>query len=138
MSVSLKWFPPSWFQIKSKNAIIYIDPAYLRSYYTRHPKKIEFSRWPDPIGGLPAKPEKANLVQLTHTHKDHAREFNYLYLSGDRFFTSQTQMDSKKERYHVVLDGCKLTESSILRRCRSRWGKAISIFASRKLRSISW
>ena len=35
--------------IKTKKVIINIDPAYLLSYYTHHPKKIEFSRWPDPI-----------------------------------------------------------------------------------------
>ena len=38
MSVTLKWFPPARFQITSKNAIIYIDPAYLRSYYTQYPR----------------------------------------------------------------------------------------------------
>ena len=32
MSVTIKWFPPSWFQVKTKKLIIYIDPAYLRSY----------------------------------------------------------------------------------------------------------
>ena len=42
MSTDIKWFPPSWFQIKSNDRVIYIDPAYLRSYYKKHPKKIEF------------------------------------------------------------------------------------------------
>jgi L-ascorbate metabolism protein UlaG (beta-lactamase superfamily) len=73
MSVSLKWFPPSWIQIETKAAIIYIDPAYLRSYYTHHPQKIEFSRWPDPIDGLPEKLPKADLILVTHDHKDHAK-----------------------------------------------------------------
>ena len=82
MSVSIKWFPPSWFQIKTHSVIIYIDPAYLRSYYKRYPKKIEFSRWPDPIDGLPEKLEKADLVLLTHDHKDHAKDFIYPYLFG--------------------------------------------------------
>ena len=74
MPVTLKWFPPSWFQIKSKNIIIYIDPAYLRSYFTRYPKKIEFSKWPDPIDGLPEKLVKADLILVTHDHKDHAKD----------------------------------------------------------------
>jgi hypothetical protein len=39
MNVSLKWFPPSWTQIKVDKKIIYIDPAYLRTYYTKYPKK---------------------------------------------------------------------------------------------------
>ncbi len=74
MSVSLKWFPPSWFQIKTKNVIIYIDPAYLRSYYTHYPHRIEFSRWPDPIDGLPEKLQKADLILVTHDHKDHSKD----------------------------------------------------------------
>ena len=74
MSVSLKWFPPSWLQLKTKNVIIYIDPAYLRTYYTHHPNKIEFSRWPDPIDGLPEKLPKGDLILVTHAHKDHAKE----------------------------------------------------------------
>lgn len=55
MPVSIKWFPPSWFQIKTKDKIIYIDPAWMRTYFTKYPKKIEFSTWPDPIDGLPEK-----------------------------------------------------------------------------------
>ena len=74
MSVSLKWFPPSWFQIKAENLVIYIDPAYLRSYYTHYPKKIEFSKWPDPIDGLPETLPKADLILITHHHKDHVKD----------------------------------------------------------------
>ncbi len=58
MTIAIKWFPPSWIQIKTKALIIYIDPAYLRTYYTKHPHKIEFSKWPDPIDGLPEKLEE--------------------------------------------------------------------------------
>ncbi len=74
MVVSLKWFPPSWVQIKADNKIIYIDPAYLRTYYLRHPNKIEFTKWPQPIDGLPEKLEKADLILVTHDHKDHAKD----------------------------------------------------------------
>jgi L-ascorbate metabolism protein UlaG (beta-lactamase superfamily) len=74
MSVSIKWFPPSWFQIKTENLVVYIDPAYLRSYYTHYPNKIEFSKWPHPIDGLPEKLEKADLILVTHDHKDHAKD----------------------------------------------------------------
>jgi len=38
--------------------IIYIDRAYLRTYFTNYPKKIEFSKWPDPIDGLPENLKK--------------------------------------------------------------------------------
>jgi len=30
MSIFIKYFPPSWFQIKTSDIIIYIDPAYLK------------------------------------------------------------------------------------------------------------
>jgi hypothetical protein len=53
MPIDIKWFPPSWVQIKAKNKIIYIDPAYLKKYYRNSSKKIEFSSRPDPIDGLP-------------------------------------------------------------------------------------
>lgn len=74
MPVTIKWFPPSWFQIKSNAKTIYIDPAYLRSYFSRYPNKIEFSKWPDPIDGLPEKLAKADLILVTHDHKDHAKD----------------------------------------------------------------
>jgi L-ascorbate metabolism protein UlaG (beta-lactamase superfamily) len=73
MPISVKWFPPSWFQIKTRNRTIYIDPAYLRSYYSRYPQKIEFSRWPDPIDGLPEDLEKGDIILFTHHHKDHCK-----------------------------------------------------------------
>ncbi len=73
MTVSIKWFPPSWFQIKTKDKIMYIDPAWMRTYFTKYPKKIEFSRWPDPIDGLPEELEKADAILLTHHHKDHCK-----------------------------------------------------------------
>jgi hypothetical protein len=39
MTIVIKWFPPPWIQIKSRNLIIYIDPAYLKTYFTRYPQK---------------------------------------------------------------------------------------------------
>jgi Beta-lactamase superfamily domain len=53
IQVYIKWFPPSWIQIKTENHIIYIDPAYLKTNFAHYPKKIEYSKWPDPIDGLP-------------------------------------------------------------------------------------
>ncbi len=74
MSVIVKWFPPSWIQIKTDEKTLYIDPAYLRTYYLKHLNKIEFTKWPDPIDGLPQKLEKADLILVTHAHKDHAKD----------------------------------------------------------------
>lgn len=74
MVVSIKWFPPSWFQIKRGNKVVYIDPAYLKTYFKNYPEKIEFSSWPDEIDGLPEKDlEKADLILITHHHKDHCK-----------------------------------------------------------------
>ena len=49
----LKWFPPAWVQIRAQGRILYIEPAYLKTYFRRHPSRIEYSSWPDPIDGLP-------------------------------------------------------------------------------------
>jgi len=70
----IRWFPPSWFQIKYKDEVIYIDPAWMRTLFANYPKKVEFSRWPDPIDGLPEKDlEKADVILITHHHKDHCK-----------------------------------------------------------------
>jgi len=71
MSISIKWFPPSWIQLKTVDKILYIDPAYLRTHFKKYPKRIEFTTWPDPIDGLPEDLEKADLILVTHHHKDH-------------------------------------------------------------------
>ena len=73
MASYLKWFPPSWIQIKAENKIIYIDPAYLRTHFKHYPHKIEFSKWPNPIDGLPEALEKADIILFTHHHKDHCK-----------------------------------------------------------------
>ena len=73
MTVSIKWFPRSWFQIKNGNKIIYIDPAYLSTYFTKYPNRIEFTKWPDPIDGLPEELERADFILVTHHHKDHCK-----------------------------------------------------------------
>lgn len=69
----IKWFPPSWLQIKAEDKILYVDPAYLRTYFRKCPTKVEFSRWPGPIDGLPEELEKADLILVTHKHRDHCK-----------------------------------------------------------------
>ena len=73
MPISIKWFPPAWIQIKALNKLIYIDPAYLKTYFKNYPKRIEFSSWPEPIDGLPEELEKADLILVTHHHRDHCK-----------------------------------------------------------------
>ncbi len=82
MPALIKWFPPSWVQIKSKGKTFYIDPAYLRTYFIHHPKHIEFSKWPDPIDGLPEELEIADIILITHHHKDHVKRVTLDRLTG--------------------------------------------------------
>jgi L-ascorbate metabolism protein UlaG (beta-lactamase superfamily) len=77
MPISIKWFPPSWIQISAQNKLIYIDPAYLKTYFKNYPKRIEFSSWPEPIDGLPEELEKADLILVTHHHKDHCKRVTF-------------------------------------------------------------
>ena len=71
--ISIKWFPPSWIQISAQKKLIYIDPAYLKTYFKYYPKRIEFSSWSGPIDGLPEELEKADLILVTHHHKGHCK-----------------------------------------------------------------
>ncbi len=81
MSISIKWFPHSWFQIKTIDKIIYIDPAYLTTYFKHYPKRIEFAKWPDPIDGLPEELEKGDIILVTHDHADHCKSVTINRLS---------------------------------------------------------
>jgi L-ascorbate metabolism protein UlaG (beta-lactamase superfamily) len=55
MSVTLRWFPNSWFEIVSGDEVIHVDPALL-------PGRTE---------SLPANLHPADLVLVTHHHPDH-------------------------------------------------------------------
>ncbi len=81
MSVRIRWFPPSWVQIMCRGTITYIDPAYLRTYYLNHPGHIEYSKWPGPIDGLPEQLPCADVILLTHHHKDHTKPLTVARLS---------------------------------------------------------
>lgn len=79
--IRIKWFPPSWVQITHNNSVLYIDPAYLKTYYKKHPTKIEYSTWPDEIDGLPEELPIADGILLTHGHKDHCKRVTINRLS---------------------------------------------------------
>ncbi len=81
--IQWNWFPPSWIQIKTGGHVIYIDPAYLRTNFAHYPKTIEYSRWPDPIDGLPEELEKADIILVTHHHKDHCKQVTVNRLRND-------------------------------------------------------
>lgn len=74
MRISITWFPPSWLLIKTKDKVIYIDPAWIQKNFDNYPKKIIFSHYPDPMDGLPeADLPKADIILITHHHQDHIK-----------------------------------------------------------------
>lgn len=105
MTITLKWFPPSWIQIKIDKKIIYIDPAYLRTYYTKYPKKFEFSKWPDPIDGLPEKLPKADIILITHDHADHCKK-----ITVDRLRKKNTIVIGPKRCTKKIGDDLRVVE----------------------------
>lgn len=102
MPIYIKWFPPSWVQISIQKKIIFIDPAYLRTYFKDYPKRIEFSVWPDPIDGLPEALGKADLILVTHHHKDHCKR-----VTVDRLRRSDTLVVAPKRCIKELGDGIK-------------------------------
>jgi L-ascorbate metabolism protein UlaG (beta-lactamase superfamily) len=73
--IEIEWFPPSWVLVGWKDVVVYLDPAWIQSNFARYPKKVIFSHYPDPMDGLP-DPDlpKADLILITHHHKDHQKK----------------------------------------------------------------
>lgn len=94
--INIKWFPPSWFQIKAGDHIIYIDPAYLKTNFAHYPKRIEYSKWPDPIDGLPEELEKGDIIVITHHHKDHCKDVTVGRLKNEKTKILATKQCSKE------------------------------------------
>lgn len=115
MPVIIKWFPRSWFQIRTADKTIYIDPAYLRTFFTKYPKKIEFTKWPDPIDGLPEELERADLILVTHDHKDHGKDVTVNRLSrADTLVIAPKRFTKKLEReVRVIEPGEEMTSGNI-------------------------
>lgn len=116
MAIIIKWFPPSWFQIKTENDVIYIDPAYLSTNFKHYPKKIEYSNWPDPIDGLPEELETGDIILITHHHKDHCKK-----VTVDRLRDKKTKVFAPKqcskelgEQITVVKPGSKKEMSNLV------------------------
>ncbi|PKN70067.1 MAG: hypothetical protein CVU54_08540 [Deltaproteobacteria bacterium HGW-Deltaproteobacteria-12] len=99
--INIKWFPPSWIQIKSGTHVIYIDPAYLKTNFAHYPKRIEYSKWPDPIDGLPEELEQGNIILITHHHKDHCKGVTVRRLKNDKKNTRyQAMFQRVGQGYH--------------------------------------
>jgi L-ascorbate metabolism protein UlaG (beta-lactamase superfamily) len=74
MALALRWYPPSWVQIKTRDQLIYLDPSYLKKYFLDHPTAREYVDWPDEVDGLPDDMEKADVILVTHHHQDHVKK----------------------------------------------------------------
>jgi L-ascorbate metabolism protein UlaG (beta-lactamase superfamily) len=114
-SIKIKWFPPSWFQIKTGNHVIYIDPAYLRTNFTHYPKTIEYSKWPDPIDGLPEELEKADVILITHHHKDHCKQVTVNRLKNEktRILATKQCMKELGKDFTIVKPGMEMEIDNI-------------------------
>ncbi len=113
--IYIKWFPPSWFQIKTGSHITYIDPAYLKTYFTHYPKRIEYSQWPDPIDGLPEELEQGDIILITHHHKDHCKKVTVDRLKNDKTTILATKYCSKElgQAITVVKPGMEICIGNI-------------------------
>lgn len=116
MTISIKWFPPSWVQINTQSNIIYIDPAYLKTYFKDYPKRIEYSSWPDPIDGLPEDLEKADLILVTHHHKDHCKHvtINRLRRSGTLVIAPKRCTKELGEDIRIIRPGERLRFDNVV------------------------
>ena len=113
--IQIKWFPPAWFQIKTENLVIYIDPAYLRTNFIHYPKTIEYSKWPDAIDGLPEELEKGDIILITHHHKDHCKQITVNRLRNEKTKVLATKQCTKElgKITTVVKPGMKIEMANV-------------------------
>lgn len=80
--------------MRTENKVIYFDPAYMTTYFSTYSDKTEFSKWPNPIDGLPNRLEKADIICISHHHKDHCKKvtINRLRKRGTKVFAPKTCM----------------------------------------------
>ncbi len=89
--MDITWFPNSWIRLRTDKKVVYFDPAYLTTYFSNYSDKTEFSIWPDPIDGLPNGLEKADIICITHHHKDHCKK-----VTIDRLRKKETKVFAPK------------------------------------------
>lgn len=106
--LSVRWFPASWLLIELAGAVVYIDPAYIRSYFDSYSSRVDFSRWPDPIDGLP-EPDLplADAILVTHAHKDHCKAVTVdrLSRSGTAVFAPKRCRSELAARFTTIAEG---------------------------------
>lgn len=96
--LTIRWFPPSWLLIKTKDKVIYIDPAWIQKNFNSYPNKVIYSHYPKPMDGLPEKDlPKADIILITHHHQDHIKTATI-----DRLSTTKTEIYATKLCSHLV------------------------------------
>jgi L-ascorbate metabolism protein UlaG (beta-lactamase superfamily) len=115
MALALRWYPPSWVQIKTRNLVIYLDPSYLLKYFKNHPTAREYSTWPDEVDGLPDDLEPADIILITHHHKDHVKKVTVDRISGpDTLIVAPDKVkDVLGEEIMVVTPGEEIVKDEV-------------------------
>lgn len=73
-NLNIRWFPASWVLIEYDGKILYIDPAWVQHNFDKHPGKVIYSHYPEPMDGLPEpNMPKADIILVTHNHQDHIK-----------------------------------------------------------------
>lgn len=103
----IKWFPRSWLQIKSEGSIIYTDPSFISTYFTKYPKLVVLSDAED--DSLPENLEAADLILISHTHTDHCKEvtINRLCNRNTVIYTPKRFTDAMDDKVEVVRPSSK-------------------------------
>jgi Predicted Zn-dependent hydrolases of the beta-lactamase fold len=107
MTVYLKWFPNSWFQIKSDDKVLYIDPAYLKPMFKDYPKKG--------TDDLPEDLKKADIIMVTHEHQDHCSPstVNALKRSNTLVIAPKACADELDEDAKIIKPGEELDHDNV-------------------------
>ncbi len=80
----LKLYPHSWLLIERGQRRVYVDPAYLERFFAGDARRIEYSRGPAGVDGLPEPLEKGDLILITHGDADHMNPLTIERLRDER------------------------------------------------------
>lgn len=108
MAVYLKWFPNSWFQIKSDDKVLYVDPAYLKPMFKDYSENASNEDLPEDL-------EKADIIMVTHEHHDHCSPttVNALKQPDTLVIASKTCADELDEDTKIVKPGEEISQENI-------------------------
>lgn len=83
--MTIRWFPAAWLLIEHLGKILYIDPAWVQHNFVKHPSKIIYTHYPEPMDGLPEENmPKADYILITHNHQDHVKTATINRLATDK------------------------------------------------------